>query len=247
MLDLIGTAVVFTAIAVILTSVVSTLALRLSQRIMLVALVGVWVAVAAGAAVMGAFASPGQGPVALFLLLAPLGVTAAAALLSPAARSILLSIPTPLLIGLNVFRIGGVLFVVLAAAGRLAGPFPYVAGGGDVITGALAIPAAWVATRALASHRRAVLAWNSFGALDLLVAVALGVTSRNGSPLQLIHAGVGSAGLTHFPWSLVPTVLVPYFLICHALVLVQLRSHAHHDGSKAEPLIASVAARRDPV
>jgi len=232
MLDLIGTVVTVAAIAVILTSLVSTLAVRLSQRILLAALVGVWVGLAIGTAVMGAFASPRQGPIALFVLLAPLAVTAAAALLSPGVRRKLLAIPMPLLVGLNVLRMGGVLFVVLAEAGRLAGPFPYLAGWGDVATGVLAIPVAWAAARDLANHRRRILAWNAFGTLDLFVAVVLGVTSRNGSPLQLIHAGVGSAGLTHFPWSLVPTVLVPYFLLSHALVYAQLRSQTHRAGSE---------------
>jgi hypothetical protein len=232
MLDLIGTVLALTAIAVILTSIVSSLMLRLSQRIALAALAGVWVGLATGAAIAGAFASPGQGPIALFVLLAPLGVAGAAALLSPGFRSMLLAIPTPLLIGLSAFRIGGVLFVVLAEAGRLAGPFPYIAGWGDVITGVGAIPAAWAAVHGLANRRGRILVWNVFGTLDLVVAGVLGVTSRNGSPLQLIHAGVGSGGLTHFPWSLVPTVLVPYFLISHLLVFAQLRSQTERARSK---------------
>jgi hypothetical protein len=232
MLDLTSTVVAVTAIAVILTSIASTLALRLSQRIVLAALAGVWVALAIGAAVTGAFASPGQRPIALFVLLAPLGVTGAAALLSSAVRSTLLAIPMPLLIGLNAFRIGGVLFVLLAEAGRVAGPFPYIAGWGDVVTGVLAIPVAWVAAHESADHPRRILAWNVFGTLDLFVAVVLGVISRNGSPLQLIHAGVGSAGLTQFPWSLVPTVLVPYFLISHAVVFAQLRSQTQRAGAE---------------
>jgi hypothetical protein len=235
MLDLIGTVVAVTAIAVILTSIMSALALRLSQRIALSILAGVWVSLATGAAAMGALAPAGGGAVTLlplFILTLPLAVTGTAALLSPGARSTLLAIPTPLLIGLNAFRIGGVLFVVLAEAGRLAGPFPYIAGWGDAITGALAIPAAWVAARQLSNHRRRIIAWNVFGTLDLLVAVALGITSRDGSPLQLIHAGVGTAGLTHLPWALVPTVLVPYFLISHALVFAQLRSQTHRTRNK---------------
>ncbi|MBS0420944.1 MAG: hypothetical protein JSR66_24750 [Proteobacteria bacterium] len=228
MLDLIGTVVAVTAIAVILISIVSTLALPLSQRIVLTVLVGLWVSLATGVAAMGVLTSPGGGAVVLLpLFTLPLAVTGTAALLSPGVRSTLLAIPTPLLIGLNAFRVGGVLFVMLAEVGRLGGPFPYIAGWGDVITGVAAIPAAWVAAHQLANRRGRIMAWNAFGALDLIVAVVLGVTSRNGSPLQLIHAGVGTAGLTHLPWSLLPTVLVPYFLISHALVFAQLRSQAH--------------------
>jgi hypothetical protein len=42
----------------------------------------------------------------------------------PAARRALNAIPLPLLVGLNVIRLGGVLFVLLALAGRLSGRFP---------------------------------------------------------------------------------------------------------------------------
>jgi hypothetical protein len=46
------------------------------------------------------------------------------------------------------FRLGGVLFVLLALAGRLSRPFPHISGWGDFVTGTLAIPVdAWLASR----------------------------------------------------------------------------------------------------
>ena len=53
-----------------------------------------------------------------------------------------MAIPTSLLIGLNAMRVLGVLFLLLALDGRLAGPFPFSAGLGDIITGVFAIPLA---------------------------------------------------------------------------------------------------------
>jgi hypothetical protein len=41
----------------------------------------------------------------------------------PSTQSLL-----PLLVGLNVTRLGVVLFVLLALAGRLSGPFPHISG-----------------------------------------------------------------------------------------------------------------------
>jgi hypothetical protein len=123
-----------------------------------------------------------------------------------------------MLIGLNVWRVLGGLFVLLAVDGRLGGPFPQFAGWGDVITGVLALPVAWLAARAPSSTRNLALACNAFGALDLVVAVSLGVVSANGSPLQLIHAGAGSAAMQALPWSVVPTVLVPAYLVLHAVI-----------------------------
>lgn len=226
MLDLVGTVFTTTAIAVILISVASTLPLRLGQRIGLAVITGGWLGVATATAAAGAFADPARGAIAVLALFAlPLAATATLALLFPAVRQVLLALPAPLLVGLNVVRVGGVLFLLLAGAGRLAGPFPYLAGWGDIITGALALPVAWVAARK-PGDRRLIAAWNAFGALDLIVAVALGITSRNGSPVQLIHAGVGTLAMTQLPWSTVPTFLVPYFLISHGVVFAQLGTRA---------------------
>ena len=71
---------------------------------------------------------------------------------------------------------------------------------------------------------RKVALWNVFGTLDLIAAVTLGVISANGSPLQLIHAGAGSAAVQLLPWALIPTVLVPFYLISHGIVFAQLRA-----------------------
>jgi hypothetical protein len=106
----------------------------------------------------------------------------------------------------------------------MSGPFPYSAGVGDIITGLFALPVARLAARNLRDVR--VLGWNIFGALDLIAAVSLGITSANGSPLQLIHAGAGSAAMTKLPWALIPLVLVPTFLIGHALVFAHVREAA---------------------
>jgi hypothetical protein len=136
----------------------------------------------------------------------------------------MMAIPLPLIIALNAMRVLGALMLVDAAAGRMSGPFPYSAGIGDVITGLFALPIARLAARNPRDIR--VLEWNIFGALDLVAAVSLGIVSANGSPLQLIHAGVGSAAMTTLPWALVPMVLVPTYLIGHALVFAHLRAAA---------------------
>jgi hypothetical protein len=134
---------------------------------------------------------------------------------------VLLSIPMPLLIGLNSMRILGVLFLFLTAAGRLSGPFPFFAAIGDMITGAIAIPLALSLARS-GRPAGAVRSWNIFGAADLLVAVGLGITSAVGSPLQVFHTAVGSYAMQYLPYCLVPTVLVPFYLITHAIVAAQL-------------------------
>ena len=130
--------------------------------------------------------------------------------------------PTAVMVALNIVRVFAVIFLMLATAGRLTGPFPYSAAWGDIITGVVAVPVLWLLKGGGARYNTAIAAWNLFGAADLVLAIAFGVTSAEGSPLQLFP-GPGSEAMQHAPWSFVPTVLVPIWLIPHAIIAAQLR------------------------
>jgi hypothetical protein len=139
----------------------------------------------------------------------------------PAARKAMLSLPLTLLVGLNIGRVFAFLFLLLAAEGRLSGPFPYSATWGDIITGALALPLIWLA-RQPARHGAVLHAWNAFGMLDLVTAIVLGVMSAANSIIQ-VFPQPGSEAMQHLPWSFVPSVLVPIWMIMHAIIFVRLR------------------------
>jgi hypothetical protein len=94
-----------------------------------------------------------------------------------------------------------------------------------MITGLFALPVARLAARTGPGNPE-VIAWNAFGMLDLIVAVSLGLLSTNGFPLQLIHAGVGANAVTTLPWALIPLVLVPTYLVGHAIVFAHARAQA---------------------
>jgi hypothetical protein len=226
MLDFIGTIAITTALVVAINAVVSTVNANRAVRLSLAASVGIWIGLAVALASIGEFADAARRTVPLIgvMFATPLILAALLSLLFPAVRATLLALPMPLLIGLNAARVFGGFFILLAIDGRLAGPFPYSAGWGDVITGIFALPVAWLAIRAI--HDRWVGLWNAFGALDLVVAVFLGVTSGAGSALQLFDVGAGSAAMQYLPWVLVPTVLVPFYLILHAIIFAQLRARA---------------------
>jgi len=216
MLDLIGAVVGMSAVAINLVAFTHALGGTLVRRLGLAAIGGAWVGLASGLGAAGQLAfAPNPLPLIGVLFAVPLLAVGILALGSRSARAALLGIPTPLLIGLNSLRVFGVLFLLLAATGRLSGPFPYFAGLGDIVTGAVALPLARMPSAAVRN-------WNIFGMLDLLVAVGLGITSAAGSPLQLIHAGVGSEAMQYLPYCLVPTVLVPFYLITHAIVAAKL-------------------------
>jgi hypothetical protein len=224
MLDLIGAIVGMGAVGINLVLITHAVSGTFVRRLSLGALAGAWVGLASGLGAAGKLAFAPDSPVPVLGLLAalPLLVVAALALLSPKVRATLLALPMPLLIGVNSMRVLGILFLFLAANGRLSGPFPYAAGLGDIITGVLAVPLARNIARSRRVSARAIRRWNIFGALDLLVALGLGVTSAVGSPLQMIHVGVGSQAMQYLPFCLVPTVLVPFYLISHAIVAAKL-------------------------
>ncbi|HLY03243.1 MAG TPA: hypothetical protein VKR56_12205 [Candidatus Cybelea sp.] len=220
MLDNVEILVIASAIATLLVAILSSIQVSLRSRLIVAAVVGAWI----GAVV--AVTAAGKLPPLTFLSLFSFPLLGAALLAAfPATRAVLAQIPVPLIIGLNVIRGLGFLFILLALAGRLRGPFPYSAGIGDMLAALFALPVARLAARSGPNDPR-VIAWNAFGMLDLVVAVSLGLTSSSGFPLQLIHAGAGSTAITTLPWALVPLVLVPTFLIGHCIVFAHARVQA---------------------
>ncbi len=224
MLNLIGSVVGMTAIAVNLVAVSAALELSPGTRLGLAAIVGAWVGLATGLGAAGNFAFAPNAPTPLIgvFAAAPLLIVGALAYANRGFRSALMAIPMHLLIGLNSMRVLGVLFLLLVLEGRFSGPFPFSAGLGDIITGVFAIPLALKVARSQPVSTATITSWNAFGALDLFAAIALGLTSANGSPLQLIHAGAGSQAMQALPFCLVPAVLVPFYLITHGVVAAQL-------------------------
>jgi len=220
MLDFVGTVVSVTLMVFVTGAVITFIEMSRSAKLALSAVVGAWIGLCAASAAAGWIAMSRPFPVIGVFVATPL-VAAALASAWPAARAAMLGLPMPLMIGLNVGRVFAVLFLLLAAEGRLAGPFPYFAALGDIITGVVALP--MMRRAAAADHRAAITAWNLFGTADLVLAITLGVMSAEGSPLQVFHAAPGSAAMQDLPWSFVPTVLVPFWLILHAIIFIQLR------------------------
>ena len=227
MLDFLGTVVTAALMVFAVNAMLIFMDVPRRAKLTLAAIAGLWIGLAAAAAAAGWIAMSDPFPVIGIFVATPL-VAVAAASAWPAARQAMLSVPMPLMIGLNIGRVFAVLFLLLATEGRLSGPFPFFAGWGDIITGAVALPLLWLASGEGAKTNAAIAVWNLFGTADLVLAIALGVTSSVGSPLQIFHGGAGSAAMQHLPWSFVPTVLVPFWLILHAIIWAQLRRRVRH-------------------
>lgn len=223
MLDLIGTIVLTATMAVMLNAAITVMPLSLMQKLSIVAVTGLWIGLAIALATTGIYAATAT-PVPVVGVMAglPVIVVAGAALLSARVREVLLALPVPLLVGLHTTRVVGGFMVLLAMQGRLSGPFPQAAGWGDIIVALMAVPLTWAAARHPEGSRGAVLAWNILGALDLVTALSLGAASAPGSPIQIFGGTIGSSAMTVLPWSGIPTLLVPFYLITHGIIFARL-------------------------
>src|SRR5262245_19016870 len=168
MLDFLGFIATAALMVLAVNAVITFMDVSPSAKLILATLAGLWIGMAAAAGSAGMIAISKPFPVVGLFVAVPL-VTAAIAAAWPQARAAMFSIPMPLMIGLNAGRVFAVLFLLLAAAGRLAGPFPHFAGWGDIITGVFALPVAWLAKDAPRRHLNAIATWDLFGAADLLL------------------------------------------------------------------------------
>ncbi len=124
----------------------------------------------------------------------------------------------PTLTALQTFRVGGVFFLIAYAQGALPAGFALPAGLGDI---AIGIAAPFVATALANRHRSALTAatiWNVLGLVDLVTAVGAGVTHAS-SAIGFFAGPVTTDRMAHYPFSLIPTFLVPVAVILHAFSL----------------------------
>jgi hypothetical protein len=185
-----------------------------------------WLGIVVAVAALGGLVPGVLGPIPANLL--PFGGLLALLFggwfLLPQFRSALLSVPLPALVGLNVGRLGGLLFLLLYADGRLSAPFAPAAGLGDMVTAALAIPLAAMLMLGFEMRRTWLGIWNAMGALDLVVAVSLGLLSAPDTAFRVFTEGPGTQAMTTLPWTFIPAMLVPIFLLVHFAIASRLRT-----------------------
>jgi hypothetical protein len=168
----------------------------------------------------------------LFGLLIPLAVAAIGLWRSDNVARLVSAIPLHWLVAAQVYRVGGGIFLVLWADGRLPWQFALPAGIGDVTTGIVAIiVAARLAQNAIGA-RMATYAWCLFGIADLVVAIAMGAMTSPGEA-HLLALDAPNLLMTAYPLVMVPTFAVPLALMLHALALLRLQRGAAATGRLA--------------
>jgi hypothetical protein len=196
---------------------------RLAVWLAIVVPYTLWLAVIWSAAINGVF-RPGYStlplvPVAIFL---PVVVGVPMLLRSKRIGEVLDAMPASWLIGLQVYRVFGGIFLVGWARGVIPGLFALPAGIGDVTTGLLALPVAYFLASRNGDAVRSGIAWNIFGLVDFTIAVGIGLATAPG-PFQVIVPSIPNTGVGLYPTVLIPAFAVPSSILLHVLSLRQLR------------------------
>ncbi len=190
----------------------------------------IWLTLIFGLATHGVFeAVPGVArtasplPIAIFL---PVAVGLTVLTRSGRIASLLDVMPASWLIGLQLYRVLGGLFLVNWLHGNSPGAFALPAGIGDVAVGVLALPVAALVASGTAAGRKAGMRWNILGLIDLVVAVAMGVMTSPGGPLHVASLGQPNLQVGSFPTVMTPAFAVPLSIILHGLSIWQLKRRA---------------------
>jgi hypothetical protein len=166
-------------------------------------------------------------PLIPLFAVAGLGTALVALWRSPALRRVLDAASLPAMIGVQLYRTIGVVFLVLLAQRQLPAHFALPAGWGDIAVGAAAPLVALALARGMTGALPLAVAWNALGLLDLVVAVGMGT----GFLAPLLAPELGShvppaAAMGAFPMILVPAFAVPVSVLLHLLALMRLRHEA---------------------
>ena len=176
------------------------------------------------AAVSGSFnASDGERPVAIIVaILLPLVAFGLSYTGIRSFRQWVLGLDMRHLILLHSWRMVGMGFVFLYFQDQLPALFALPAGLGDAMAAAGAIFLAIVMyERASQVSARRIFTWNTFGLVDFLLAVSLGVLTRAGDIFHFDGA-VDSNIMGTFPLALIPAFAVPFYMITHLVIYAQL-------------------------
>ncbi|HEX6403801.1 MAG TPA: hypothetical protein VF003_11675 [Pseudonocardiaceae bacterium] len=180
-------------------------------------------------------AGPSSPPIPIGLaLLVPLILGVLAYARSARLQQLLLRADLRWLIGVQLWRIAGGVFVIDYARHQLPASFALPAGVGDVLVGLAAPFVAVVAASGTSAARRTVIGWCVAGIADLIVAVTMGVLNAPGK-FGLLAGEVTTAPMLELPLSLIPTFFVPLSILLHLLVLRRSPEIGRVHGTAARP------------
>jgi hypothetical protein len=181
-----------------------------------------WLAIAIALSGTGFYHVRAGGlPTAQYGLLLPIVIGVLLIWRSDLVQQILDAVPQPWIVGVQLYRALGVVFLILYAAGQLPALFAWPAGVGDIAIGLSAPVVAYLYARAPREAAGVVRAWNILGIVDLTVAVTMGFLTSP-SPIALIEVHPSSELITMLPMVMIPVYMVPLSIVLHIASLAKL-------------------------
>ena len=131
----------------------------------------------------------------------------------------------PWLIGVQISRMMGMIFLTLYARGLMPAEFAFPSGIGDIVVGITAPVIAAILFFNLPFSRILAIGWNIIGFADLVAAIILGFLTSP-TPYQFLALDNPNYFLFDFPLALVPLFAVPLSLLLHIFSLRVLLKQA---------------------
>ncbi len=181
-------------------------------------LVAIWLA---QAGVYRALADGPLPPTIAYGINLPIVIGIAFILSSRAFGRVLAAVPQHWLVGVQVYRTLGIIFLISHANGLLPGIFAIPAGYGDILVGLSAVFVAYLYARKGRAARGAAIGWNALGIADLILAVTLGTLSSPGR-FQILSLDDPNVMIGTYPMVMVPIFAVPLSILLHACSLTKL-------------------------
>ena len=185
-----------------------------------------WLAAAIALGAVGAYhVTSSEVPTIQYGILLPILIGALMIWRSETTKRVIAAVPQQWIVGVQLYRALGAIFLILYAAGKLPGLFAWPAGIGDIAIGFLAPVVGLAYARAPHKAAGVVAAWNVFGILDLAIAVGTGFMT---APSRFVPFEVQPSSdlMTVLPMVLIPVYLVPLSIVLHLASLAKLRREA---------------------
>ena len=190
-----------------------------------------WFLLALALGLTGAYqAAPDRIPTIQYGIFIPFLIGAWLIWRLPVVGRVIDTVPQPWIVGVQLYRALGVIFLILYAADKMPGLFAWPAGVGDVIVGLLAPVVALAYARDPQRNVGRVTTWNVLGILDLIVAITTGFIT---SPSPLFSYEPPNELIAIFPLVLIPVYLVPLSLLLHFASLAKLHGWLAYKGKIA--------------
>lgn len=223
---LIGTAGIIVAIVFGLNRALAQASWPDARRVRTVGITAIalalWLAGAIAFGIAGTYqAASGGVPTIQYGIFVPILLGALLIWRSGAVRGVIDAVPQSWLVGVQLYRALGIIFLILYAGGALPGLFAWPAGLGDIIVGILAPVVATAYARDPDRNGDMVGAWNWFGIGDLVIAVGTGFITAP-SIIQPFAVEPANQLISIFPLVLIPTFLVPVSVLLHLASLTKL-------------------------